>query len=125
MNEINLLIIVRMYFLLSGVLFFVATSVAMIRFTNIYARLHAASKCLTGGSLSLLMAYMLQAPTVSVILKILLVAFFMLLTNPMASHALARSAYQRGYDIASLSKDDYSYDRMHENRDSRGKDRWK
>jgi multicomponent Na+:H+ antiporter subunit G len=114
MNNISFLDIVRMYFLLSGVLFFIATSVAMLRFTNIYARLHAASKCLTGGSVSLLMAYMLQVSDPAVILKIILVAFFMLLTNPMASHALARSAYQRGYDIASLARDDYAYDRMHD-----------
>ena len=107
----GVLIFLRIYFLISGVFFFFSTAVAMLRFEDVYARLHAASKCLTGGSVSLLIAYLMFSGQPSVIMKVFLAAFFMLLTNPMASHALARSAYRRGYGVACLNEDQFARDR--------------
>lgn len=102
---------IRIYFLLSGGFFFFSTAVAMLRFDDVYARLHAASKCLTGGSVSILIAYLMSSGDISVVMKVFLAAFFMLLTNPMASHALARSAYRRGYGVACLTEDQFARDR--------------
>ena len=101
---------VQAYLLISGGLFFITTAVFMLRFTNVYARLHVTSKCLAGGSLSMLIAYMIQAGDMLTFLKLALMAFFMLLTSAVASHALARSAYRRGYNLQSLEHDEYKED---------------
>lgn len=105
-----LLTILRLYFLVTGILFFISTGVSMLRFHDVYARLHSASKCLTGGSLSVLLAYLLQVETGFTAIKVLLATVFLLLTNPIASHALARSAYRQGCFIEHLDEDEYRRD---------------
>lgn len=100
----NILVI---YLISSGCVFFLTTGIAMIRFTDLYSRLHGGAKSLAGGALSFLLAYMLQTDDVTVILKILLMTVFLLITNPLATHALARSAYRHKLHIASINHDEY------------------
>jgi len=42
-------------FFITGIYFLLSTAVGLIRFPDLYTRLHAASKCLMAGSISVLM----------------------------------------------------------------------
>lgn len=96
---------------LSGILFlastayFLVTAFGMFRFHIFYDRLHVATKCLTGGVLSVLIGYMLLAPSPFALGKAFLGAVFLLVTNSVASHALARAAYRQGCCARDLTGD--------------------
>ncbi len=66
----------------------------VVRFPDIYTRIHAASKAVFLGVVSILAATCL-AGGADVILRAILIGAFLLLTTPVASHAIARAAYQR------------------------------
>lgn len=66
----------------------------VIRLPDIYTRIHAASKAVFLGVVSILVATCL-AGGADVILRAVLIAVFLLLTTPVASHTIARAAYQR------------------------------
>ncbi len=105
---------VSIIFFIHGALFFFSTAVTMIRFKDVYVLLHASSKCLIGGTLSILIGLMFQADDNLTISKLLLASFFLLLTNPIASHALAESVYGQGLSRQNLVNDDYAVDRQHQ-----------
>lgn len=65
------------------------------RMPGIYARLHAATVVGFLGNLMLLAAASLIAPDAATVHRSLLIAAFLVLTTPVASHAIARSAYLR------------------------------
>jgi len=72
-------------------------ALGIIRFPDVYTRLHAATKCDTGGAMSIILALILimDAPVV-VRVKFLVLAFLIAMINPMVSHAIARGAYKYG-----------------------------
>ncbi len=96
--------------LLIAVAFFLVTAFGMFRFQVMYDRLHVATKCLTGGVLSVLLSYMIVAPTPFALGKALLGSAFLLMTNAVASHALARAAYRQRCDTDKLSLDHLAED---------------
>ncbi len=96
--------------LLTAVAFFAVTALGMFRFRVMYDRLHVATKCLTGGVLSVLLSYTVTAPTGFALGKALLGAAFLLMTNAIASHALARAAYRQQCDTDKLSIDQLAED---------------
>lgn len=73
----------------------IMTSIAMfglIRLPDIYTRIHAASKVAVMGSIPILAAsYSTGEP--AQILRAILIAILLVLTTPVASHAIARAAY--------------------------------
>ncbi len=77
-------------------------SVALIRFPDVYTRLHGATKCTTFGSIFTTAAVIVYGfarggaayQTLAIHSIIALVA--LLLTNPTGSHAIARAAYRSG-----------------------------
>lgn len=93
-------------FLALGTLLFVSTAVAMFRFRHVYDRAHAATKCLTGGSLSVLIAFLVQGHSLPVTLKVILAAGFLFLTNAVSAHALVRAAYRQGASVEALEPDE-------------------
>jgi multicomponent Na+:H+ antiporter subunit G len=70
-------------------------------------RIHAGTKALTGGALLVLTGAALIAPTWQAAAKILLIAGFFLLTNPLSSHAIARACYRHGIRPEASFKDEY------------------
>lgn len=98
------IIIFMLYFL--GVFFNLSAVVGILRLPDLYCRLHASSKNTTLGSLLILFGLALrifqdgQAPAA---LKILLIAVFLLIVNPIGSHALARASYKYGVPLWSGS----------------------
>ena len=78
---------------LSGVFFLIMGGVGLLRFPDFYTRMHAAGKCDTLGVLLVLIGLALFEGLTLSSAKILLIAVFMFMTSPTATHAIARSAY--------------------------------
>jgi multicomponent Na+:H+ antiporter subunit G len=60
---------------------------------DLYTRVHAASKSVFLGVVPILLALMLLGDAAT-IFRSILIAIFLLLTTPVAAHAIARAAYQ-------------------------------
>lgn len=78
---------------LGGLLFAVVAVVGVLRFPDLYTRAHAVSKSDTLGVGLALAAAAVASGSGTVTLKILFLFAFMLVTNPVAAHVLARSGY--------------------------------
>ena len=83
--------------LLSGSGVLVGTVIVILRMPTFYTRLHAASVNETLGPGLILMGLALQAGgNWEVIIKLILILVFLVLTGPVASHALAKAALDNG-----------------------------
>ncbi|ASI98928.1 monovalent cation/H(+) antiporter subunit G [Thermococcus celer] len=72
-------------------------ALGILRFPDVYTRLHAATKCDTGGAMSIILALVLTMDAPAVVrVKFLVLAFLIAMINPMVSHAIARAAYRYG-----------------------------
>lgn len=89
-------------FLAIGAVFNGLGAVALLRFPDVYTRIHGATKCTTFGSIFSILAVVIygfwrgggQGGTLAV--HALIALLFLLLTNPTGSHALARGAHRCG-----------------------------
>ncbi|GAA0601903.1 monovalent cation/H(+) antiporter subunit G [Virgibacillus siamensis] len=91
----NIIIIV---FLLSGAFFMVSASIGIIRFPDVFTRLHAATKSSTLGVAGILVGATLYLYITDGIVsgKLLLAIVFVLLTSPVSGHMIARAAHRKG-----------------------------
>ncbi len=88
---------IETFLLLMGSFIMVAGAVGVLRFPDVYTRLHASTKCDTGGAMSILLGAALQIDMpVHVRLKLIILVFLIALINPMVSHAIARGAHRGG-----------------------------
>ena len=87
------LTIIVVALILSGVFFLIMGAIGLIRFPDFYTRLHAAGKGDTLGVLLVLLGLATFEGFTLASAKILLIAVFMFLTSPTATHAIARSAF--------------------------------
>lgn len=93
-------------FLVSGSLILVATIVIIMRMPSFFTRLHAASVNETLGPGLILLGLALQVPDRwEVVLKLVLVLIFLVLTGPVASHALAKAALENGVLPGKIRRD--------------------
>ncbi|KCZ85789.1 MnhG/PhaG family monovalent cation/proton antiporter [Hyphomonas adhaerens MHS-3] len=81
---------------LGGALLCLIGTVGVLRFPDIYTRLHAASITDTSGAALVLIGMMLISPGWLVISKLFAICVFIFLTSPTASHALANAAHTAG-----------------------------
>ncbi len=95
-------------FMVVGVFFSFASAVGLLRFPDVYTRLHAGTKALTGGAFFVLAGVALQSSSWQATVKILLIAGFFLATNPVATHAIARACYRHGIRPEKIFVDDYA-----------------
>ena len=89
-------------FVIIGVLFNALGSIGIIRFPDVYTRLHAGTKCTTFGTIFIVAAvvtygiwkYLPSRDPVWIVLIIHSVAalIFLLLANPTGAHAIAKAA---------------------------------
>lgn len=70
----------------------------VVRMPDTYTRLHVASKMVFLGAMPLLLASALTGGR-EVILRVVLIGFFILLTTPVSAHMVGRAAYLRGEKI--------------------------
>jgi len=98
--------------LATGLFFVLAGTFGVLRLPDFYARLHAAGMTDTLGAELIILALIIQAGFSQMSLKLMLVGFFLLLTSPTATHAIAHAAYKSGlkpmlgkYRAASLDEE--------------------
>ncbi|MEZ5947068.1 MAG: monovalent cation/H(+) antiporter subunit G [Hyphomonas sp.] len=84
------------FFCLAGALLCIVGTVGVLRFPDIYTRLHAASITDTSGAGLVLLGMALIAPGWLVVAKVIAIGLFLFLTSPTASHALANAAHTAG-----------------------------
>jgi multicomponent Na+:H+ antiporter subunit G len=70
----------------------------MLRMPDFYTRIHAASVSDAVGAGLILAGLLLQAGSVLVALKLVVVGLLIFFTSPAATHALARAARHRGLE---------------------------
>ena len=78
--------------LLAGAFFFLAGTVGLLRFPDVYNRLHALTKADNLGLGLIVLALMLQAGSWTVALKLLLIWVLVLLAGSSAAHLISGSA---------------------------------
>jgi multicomponent Na+:H+ antiporter subunit G len=81
---------------LLGMPFFLSGTVGLLRFPDIYTRLHALTKADNVGLGLVTMGAMLQAESWVIALKLLLIWLLILVTSATSCHLLARAALRRG-----------------------------
>ncbi|MGB7757352.1 MAG: monovalent cation/H(+) antiporter subunit G [Salinisphaera sp.] len=82
--------------IVAGSLACVLSGFGMLRMPDLFTRIHAASVADTGGMLLILVGLMVQAGIGLTTAKLILIVFFLLITSPTATHALARAAREDG-----------------------------
>lgn len=82
--------------LLAGGFFLVVGAVGLLRFPDVFTRMHAASVSETLGAYLLLLGLCLQGGGWQVVVKLLLIFMFLFITSPTATHALAKAALHDG-----------------------------
>jgi multicomponent Na+:H+ antiporter subunit G len=87
-----------------GTFFSVVGIIGMIRLPDVYCRLHASGKVSTLGILGFLVGASLLMPELT--LKTLALALFLVMTSPVASHAIAAAAHRQGVPRSQSVRDD-------------------
>lgn len=83
-------------FLIAGIIFVLIGSIGIIRFPDFFTRTHAAGKCDTLGLVLVLIGLGIHVEGTFNMIKLLLIAVFIAIANPTATHAIARAAYRLG-----------------------------
>ena len=83
-------------FIAIGLVFDFFGCLGLVRFPDIYNRLHSSIKCVTLGTCSILFGLFLYKGFGPTGIKALFCIIFLVLTAPVSAHVLARSAYKSG-----------------------------
>jgi len=84
-------------FLGIGAIFLLLSGVGIIRLPDVYNRLQAGTKASTFGALFSIIGVGIIEPTW--FWKCFVIALFILLTNPVSSHAIGRASYKAGVKL--------------------------
>jgi len=82
--------------LLTGAMFFLAGTLGLLRFPDVYTRLHALSKADNLGLGCVLAGLALQADTLAIALKLMLIWPLVLAASGAVGFAIARRAHAHG-----------------------------
>jgi len=85
--------------LLLGSLLMLLSAVGLLRMPDMYNRLSAASKATSLGAIFLLGGFAMVQPDISVIGRAVATVVFVLVTVPVAAHAIARAGYRDGVPL--------------------------
>jgi multicomponent Na+:H+ antiporter subunit G len=88
--------IIGLVFISIGLAFDLFGCLGLVRLPDVYNRLQAATKCVTLGTCSILFGTFLIVGFTSAGMKSLLCIGFLILTAPVAAHAVARGAHRAG-----------------------------
>lgn len=86
-------------FIALGLAFDFFGCLGLVRFPDIYNRLHSSIKCVTMGTSSILFGLFLYKGFTHTGIKALLCIGFLLLTAPVSAHVLSRSAHKSGVKL--------------------------
>lgn len=82
--------------LLAGTFFIVTAAVGIVRFPDVYTRLHTASKASTFGFAFIVLAVAWRVGTPADMTKAVMAVLFQFATAPIGAHMIARVAVQKG-----------------------------
>ena len=97
---------------LVGLTFFLAAAVGVVRFPDFYTRMHAAGKGDTLSTILILLGVALHTAgnfsveNLLIAVKIMAIAFFIMLTSPTSTHALMQAGYDDGIKPFEKKKED-------------------
>ncbi len=85
--------------LIFGMAFHLIGVLALHRFFDPYTRLHGSTLCTTFGSIAIVLSIVIYSIAISKIqigLHAIVALIFLMITNAVASHAIARASYKAG-----------------------------
>lgn len=88
-----LLIIIALIFMALGV-------IGLFRFKDFYSRILISAKIETVGFLTIMISFIVLSGFTYASMKIFLITLLVMITNPLSTHAIARSAFLSGYTIS-------------------------
>ena len=91
-----------------GVLFLFLGNLGVLRLPDVYNRIQAGTKCSTLGAFLAILGVGIMQP--AWFWKALLIAMFVLITNPISSHAIARASRKSGVPLCDRSVVDKTED---------------
>ena len=94
---------IGLIFISIGLAFDIFGCLGLVRLPDVYNRLQAATKSVTLGTCSILFGTFLIVGFTAAGLKCLMCMLFLLLTAPVAAHAVARGAHRSGVKLAEES----------------------
>lgn len=98
-------------FMISGALLSLSAGLALLRFPDLLARMHAATKPQVLGLILILNGCAIRLGTITEITTLLLIVIFQLATSPVAAHMVGRAAYRDDYvPTGELLKDELAPD---------------
>jgi multicomponent Na+:H+ antiporter subunit G len=93
---VNWLDMLRIVLLAAGVLFFTVGTIGLMRFSDVYTRLHALTKVDNIGLGLIVLSLALGAPSLLVAAKLMLIWLVTLAVSAVMAHLVAQAAAQRG-----------------------------
>jgi multicomponent Na+:H+ antiporter subunit G len=81
--------------MITGSAFAIVTVLGLLRFPDVYTRIHAGAVVLTISAVLVTMGTAIYVWDFFLSAKIVLIGIFFLFSNPMATHAIARASYKR------------------------------
>jgi len=113
--------IIGLVFISVGLFFDVLGCLGLVRLPDVYNRLQASTKCVTLGTCSILFGTFLIVGICAAGFKALLTIIFLVLTSPVAAHAIARGAHRSGVKLCEGSViDKYAQDKEGEAQNIKG-----
>ncbi len=82
-----------------GILFDIFGCIGLVRFPDVYNRLQASTKCVTLGTIMLLVGVAIISGVGATSAKAVICAVFILITSPTAAHAIAKGSYAAGVKL--------------------------
>jgi len=79
-----------------GILFDIFGCIGLVRFPDVYNRLQASTKCVTLGTILLLVGVALVSGMGPTATRAIICAVFIMITSPTAAHAIAKGSYASG-----------------------------
>ena len=86
-------------FIFVGVLSFLISAIGLVRMPDIYTRMHVGTKATTMGTILVIAGAICIEPSWA--WKLILLAIFILLTNPLSSSVIARAVHKDGATLQS------------------------
>lgn len=106
MNELTLQEIIGLGGLAFGMFFYVFGVYGLIRFKDVFKRIHAAGKVSVLGIMGFLVAIIMLLPGST--FHALVLGLLMFVVQPAASHSIAQGAYRSGVKMSRSVRDDLS-----------------
>ena len=82
--------------ILFGAFFVLTAAIGVVRFPDLYSRLHASSKLVTLGSAGIFLGVALSFQNSAALTRLFAVLLFQFLTTPLTAYLIAQAAYLHG-----------------------------